>query len=92
MAAEAFAVWRERRADLTISAGYDSSVTESFGVVDCDAGKAWRFSNESTAVRYAAARHAATGAVIEVVRWTKTGMAQHLVLPPDAPVARPEFA
>lgn len=65
------------------------SVTESFGVVDCDAGKFWRFSEESTAVRYAAARHAATGAVVEVARSTDEGAVQHLVLPPNAPLARP---
>jgi hypothetical protein len=64
-------------------------MAETFDVVDCDVGKAWHFSEERTAVRYAAARHAATGAVVEVVRLTKGGGTQHLVLPPNAPIARP---
>jgi hypothetical protein len=61
---------------------------ESFGVVDADAGKAWRFEEKAVAVRYAAGRHAATGNVVEGVRWTDAGTAVHLVLPPDAPEAR----
>jgi hypothetical protein len=59
-----------------------------FDVIDCDAGRAWRLSDEAEAVRYAAARHAATGNVVEVVRSTADAAEQHLVLPPDAPLAR----
>jgi hypothetical protein len=40
-------------------------VRESFGVVDVDAGKAWRFADKEIAVRYAAGRHAASGSVVE---------------------------
>jgi hypothetical protein len=61
---------------------------ESFGVVDVGIGKAWKFADKATAVRYAAARHAATGSVVEVVRWTQDGAQPHLLLPPDAPFAR----
>jgi hypothetical protein len=63
-------------------------VAESFGVVDVGAGKAWRFAEKAVAVRYAAGRHAATGNVVEVVRWTAAGSELHLLLPPDAPDAR----
>jgi hypothetical protein len=63
-------------------------MAESYGVVDVGAGKAWRFAEKTVAVRYAAGRHAATGNVVEVVRWTDEGSAVHLVLPPDAPEAR----
>jgi hypothetical protein len=63
-------------------------MAESFGVVDVGAGKAWRFAEKTLAVRYAAGRHAATGNVVEVVRWTDGDTAVHLVLPPDAPEAR----
>ena len=78
----------KREFGLIMTREYDQNVAESFGVVDLGVGKAWRFADESTAVGYAAARHAATGAVVEVVRWTDEGAAQHLVLPPNAPVAR----
>ncbi len=61
---------------------------ESFSVVDVGVGKAWRFAEKSVAVRYAAGRHAATGNVVEVVRWTAEGSEVHLVLPPDTPEAR----
>jgi hypothetical protein len=60
-----------------------------FDVIDCDDGRAWSLTDEADAVRYAAARHAATGNVVEVVRTTADGAEQHLVLPPDAPFARP---
>jgi hypothetical protein len=52
------------------------------------AGNAWRFVEKAVAVRYAAARHAAFGNVVEVVRWTDAGTAVHLVLPPDTSEAR----
>jgi hypothetical protein len=58
----------------------------SYDVIDCDDGRMWRLGDEQTAVRYAAARHAATGHVVEVVT---TAGEQRLVLPPDAPLARP---
>ena len=64
-------------------------MAETFDFVDCDVEKGWHFSDERTAVRYAAAGHAATGAVVEVVRLSEAGEAQHLVLPPNAPIARP---
>lgn len=57
-------------------------------MVDVGVGKAWRFADKATAVRYAAGRHAATGNVVEVVRWTESGSTVHLLLPPDAPEAR----
>jgi hypothetical protein len=60
----------------------------AFDVIDCDSGRALRLRDEPTAVRYAAARHAATGNVVEVVRWSEGEAHQHLVLPPDAPLAR----
>jgi hypothetical protein len=63
-------------------------VAESFGVVDVGAGKAWRFTEKTVAVRYAAGRHAATGNVVEVVRWTDEGTQLHLLLPPDASETR----
>jgi hypothetical protein len=62
-------------------------MADSFTVVDCDARKAWSFSEERIAVRYAAARHAASGAVVEVIRSVGERATQHLVLPPDAPIA-----
>jgi hypothetical protein len=62
---------------------------ERFDVIDCDARRAWRVPDEATAVRYAAARHAATGNVVELVCTTADGAEQRLVLPPDAPLARP---
>jgi hypothetical protein len=65
-----------------------SVMAESFGVVDVGVGKAWRFAEKAVAVRYAAGRHAATGNVVEVVRWTDAGSEIHLVLPPDAAEAR----
>ena len=61
--------------------------SDRFDVIDCDAGRAWRLDEESAALRYASARHAATGNVVEVVR--VDGEAQHiLVLPPSRPCAR----
>jgi hypothetical protein len=63
---------------------------ESFGVCDLGVGKCWRFAEKTVAVRYAAGRHAATGNVVEVIRWTDAGSEAHLVLPPDAPEARVE--
>jgi hypothetical protein len=62
---------------------------ERFDVIDCNARCAWRMPDEATAVRYAAARHAATGNVVELVRTTAEGAEQKLVLPPSAPLARP---
>jgi len=62
-------------------------MSESFGVVDIGVGKAWRFTDKATAVRYAAGRHAASGSVVEVVRWTADGAQLHLLLPPDATFA-----
>ena len=62
-------------------------MSESFGVVDVGAGKAWRSAEKTVAVRYAAGRHPATGNVVEVVRWTDAGSELHLLLPPDAPEA-----
>lgn len=64
-------------------------MSEGFSVVDVGAGKAWGFADEAVAVRYAAGRHAATGTVVEVVRWSESGTTLHLVLPPDAPKAKP---
>jgi hypothetical protein len=61
-------------------------VSDSFTVVDCDTRRAWSFSDEPTAVRYAAGRHAASAAVIEVVDGAGR---QRLLLPPSAPHARP---
>ena len=61
---------------------------EHFDVIDCDDGKAWRLNDELTAVRYAAGRHAATGNVVEVVRTSREGSDQVVVLPPSAPSAR----
>ena len=61
---------------------------QRLNVIDCDDGKMWSLREETTAIRYAAARHAATGHVIEVVRMTAEGGEQRLVLPPDAPLAR----
>ena len=78
------------------SAGYSGTVSgllysfdmaDSFGVVDIRAGRAWQFADKATAVRYAAGRHAASGNVVEVVRWTDEGNELHLMLPPDAPFA-----
>jgi hypothetical protein len=66
---------------------YSFQMAESFGVVDICAGKAWQFADKATAVRYAAGRHAASGSVVEVVRWTDEGGELHLMLPPDAPFA-----
>jgi hypothetical protein len=63
---------------------YHRRMAESFGVVDVDAGKAWQFADKATAVRYAAGRHAASGTIVEVVRWTDDGTELHLLLPPDA--------
>ncbi len=62
-------------------------MSESFGVVDVGVGKAWRFADKATPVRYAAGRHAASGSVVEVVRWSAEGSQLHLVLPPDATFA-----
>jgi hypothetical protein len=62
---------------------------ERFDVIDCDDRKAWRLGDEPTAIRYAAARHAATGNVVEVVRTDQDGASQLMVLPPTSPLARP---
>jgi hypothetical protein len=62
-------------------------MSESFGVADVGVGKAWIFADKATAVRYAAGRHAASGSVVEVVRWADDGGELHLLLPPDAPFA-----
>jgi hypothetical protein len=62
-------------------------MAESFGVVDVSVGKAWKFADKATAVRYAAGRHAASGGIVEVVRWTEDGGELHLLLPPDTPFA-----
>jgi hypothetical protein len=62
---------------------------EHFDVIDCDSGKGWRLHDEAAVIRYAAGRHAATGNIVEVVRTAPTGAARLLVLPPDAPLARP---
>jgi hypothetical protein len=63
------------------------AMAESYGVVDLGVGKCWSFADKTVAVRYAAGRHAATGNVVEVVRWTDAGSEAHLVLTPDAPAA-----
>jgi hypothetical protein len=69
------------------SVAYHLFMAESFGVVDVDVGKAWQFADKASAVRYAAGRHAASGSIVEVVRWTEDGAQLHLLLPPDAPFA-----
>lgn len=79
----------QSRHPLSATREYDPSMAETFDFVDYDVEKGWHFSDERTAVRYAAAGHAATGAVVEVVRLSEAGEAQHLVLPPNAPIARP---
>ena len=61
---------------------------ERFNVIDCDAGRGWTLRDEAAALRYAAARHAATGHVVEVVSTRADASDQRLVLPPDAPLAR----
>ncbi|MGI8715280.1 MAG: hypothetical protein ACR2NR_19285 [Solirubrobacteraceae bacterium] len=65
------------------------SMVGHYNVIDCDAGRGWTLKDEQTAVRYAAARHAATGNVIEVIGTRDDGSESHIVLPPDAPVAIP---
>jgi hypothetical protein len=61
---------------------------EHSDVIDCDAGRAWRPTDEEEAVRLAAGRRAATGAVIEVIRHSPTGDEQLLVLPPRSLIAQ----
>jgi hypothetical protein len=60
-----------------------------FTVVDCESGRGWRAADARLALRFAAARYAATGHTVEVVETTEEGR-QLLVLPPDAPFARAE--
>ena len=70
-----------------VAASYAYAMTDHFDVIDCEAGRGWSLIDETTAVRYAAAQHAATGHVIEVVRVHSDVIDQLLVLPPSAPVA-----
>ncbi len=66
-----------------------TSMHRHFDVIDCDSGRGWSLVDEANAVRYAAAQHAATGHVIEVVQVEATSAVQVIVLPPHAPEARP---
>jgi hypothetical protein len=59
---------------------------ETFNVIDCNAQRAWTLRDWGIAVRYAAARHAATGHVVEVVENSTGSSDRYLVLPPDAPM------
>ena len=80
-----FATQQPGPCELTTQVTSVRAVKLPFAVIDCDAGKAWRFKDERVAIRYAAVVHAARGNVVEFVRAGK----QILVLPPSEPRARP---